>query len=193
MHLITYAMARTTDALDRLGRSPPENDMKRLDQPLFEQLAAKARMLPRQRTHHCLHQDTAEPVQRMCMALAQDTYVRPHRHSVPPRWELLVVLSGRVLLVTFDAFGQLEQRLSLEAGGALSGIELEPGCWHSVVVADPAGAILLEVKPGPYQPLTPEEVAPWAPAEGEPQAQAFIGWCRQAQVGERFVETKSGA
>lgn len=160
--------------------------MKRLDRPLFEQLAAKARDLPRKRTHYCLHQDTAEPVQRMCMALAPETYVRPHRHSAPPRWELLVVLGGSVLLLTFDGEGKVAQRLLLEAGGSISGIELDPGCWHTVVVADPAGAVLLEIKPGPYQPLAVEDSASWAPAEGEPRAGEFVRWARHAAPGERF-------
>ena len=38
------------------------------------------------------------------------TYVRPHRHSTPPRWELFVVLRGALALLVFDDSGRVEER-----------------------------------------------------------------------------------
>lgn len=42
------------------------------------------------------------------------------------------------------------------------GIEIPPGVWHCIVVREP-GTVIYEIKQGPYAPLTPENLAPWAP------------------------------
>ena len=34
--------------------------------------------------------------------------------------------------------------------------------------------VVFEVKPGPYQPTSDKDFAPWAPAEGGPDAPAYL-------------------
>ncbi len=160
-----------------------------LDQHLFATLSQAAAASPRRRAFHNLHQDYAEPVQRVLIALLPDSYVAPHRHSQPSQWELFVVLSGRVDFIQFNEDGQVVSRHQLVAGSSLSGLQLAPGCWHSVTA--PAGpAFFLEVKQGPYDPSQPRESAGFAPAEQTAQAASYLSWLQQATVGSCYQEER---
>ena len=45
-------------------------------------------------------------------------------------------------------------------------MEIPSGTWHSIVVLE-SGTVIFEIKSGPYKPLPPEDVAPWAPAPSD--------------------------
>ena len=62
-------------------------------------MAATAADSPRLRANHNIHPVLEDPVQRFFNAMQPGTYVRPHRHSTPPRWELFVVLRGALALL----------------------------------------------------------------------------------------------
>jgi hypothetical protein len=47
-------------------------------------------------------------------------------------------------------------------------------------------AIILEVKPGPYEPELDKEFARWAPEEGTPVSASFVTWLEFASVGDRW-------
>jgi cupin fold WbuC family metalloprotein len=55
------------------------------------------------------------------------------------------------------------------------GIDLAPGVWHSITALTPY-AVTYEVKPGPWEATKDKEFAPWAPAEGDPAAAAYLQW-----------------
>ncbi|OUR67332.1 hypothetical protein A9Q77_10405, partial [Marinomonas sp. 42_23_T18] len=80
--------------------------MKTLDDVLFKDLLTKAELSDRKRSHHCLHTEHEDPVQRMCIALKKGTYVRPHFHGQKSKWELLLVLKGSLALVIFNQAGE---------------------------------------------------------------------------------------
>jgi hypothetical protein len=42
------------------------------------------------------------------------------------------------------------------------GMEIEAGVWHSLIVLK-QNTVVYEVKKGPYVPLTPDNIASWAP------------------------------
>ena len=42
------------------------------------------------------------------------------------------------------------------------GIEIPPCIWHCIIVLEP-NTVIYEIKQGPYAPLIPENLAPWAP------------------------------
>lgn len=155
-----------------------------LDQSLFSALLDAAAQSPRRRAFKNLHQDFAEPVQRVVIAIQPDSYVPPHRHVEIQQWELFVVLAGSVDFLQFDDAGQLTTRSTLTAGSALTGLELRPGAWHSIVAA-PGGAVFLEVKQGPFDPAQPRHFAPFAPAEQDPEASAYLAWLSTAEPGAR--------
>jgi hypothetical protein len=73
-----------------------------------------------------------------------------------------------------------------KAANGPSIIEIYGGEWHSVVFHAPA-AVVLEVKPGPYEPEFDKEFAEWAPKEGDPTASLFSTWLERALVGEAWA------
>ncbi len=152
---------------------------KLLTKPVLEDLASQAQASARGRSHLLWHPAPEDPVQRLVIALEPGTYIRPHCH--PEQWELLMMISGQVELLGFDAGGTLTQRLLLAAGGDCVGIELPPGHWHSLRVTSPAS--LLEIKPGP---LRPGVFADWAPAEGDAAVPALQSWLGRAAPGESW-------
>ena len=50
------------------------------------------------------------------------------------------------------------------------------------VLALQPGTVIFEAKAGPYRPLLSEELAPWAPAEGAPDAARYA-----RQLGDLFL------
>lgn len=159
--------------------------MKRIDDARLGALVARARAAERRRANDNLHPDLEDPVQRFLNAMEPGTYVRPHRHAHPPRWELFLALTGRAAVLGFDEGGRVVWREELSAHGPVRGVEIEPGAWHAVAALEP-GTVLFECKPGPYRPVSDKDFAPWAPAEGEPGAAALERWYRTAGPGERW-------
>lgn len=157
--------------------------MKRIQTEALASLSNDAAGAPRRRCNLNLHAELADPVQRLLIAIEPGSYVRPHRHSEPAKWELFVILSGRLAVLVFDADGKVLEREELAPGGAIPIAEIPPGAWHSVAALDP-GTVIFEVKPGPYAPLADKDFAAWAPAEGDARAAALAERIARAQVGE---------
>lgn len=154
--------------------------MKIVDAARVAELTGTAVHAPRRRTHFNLHDDLADPIQRVVIALEPGTYICPHRHA-DTVWEMFAVLKGACALFTFDDAGTVTERVDLRAGAALAG-QVPPGAWHSIVALAP-GTVVLEVKPGPYRAPTDKNFAAWAPREGEPGTEALLRWLEGAQVG----------
>ncbi|HSC47044.1 MAG TPA: WbuC family cupin fold metalloprotein [Gammaproteobacteria bacterium] len=155
--------------------------MKTIDKDLVAALHAKAAAASRLRTHHNLHPTHEDPIQRMCMAMEPGTYVRPHRH--PEKWELLLIVSGDMRVLHFDAQGQVLSATRLATGGETLGLETPVDTWHGVVTLAPA-TVVFECKLGPYVPTVEKDFAAWAPAEGHARCAEFERWFRAAQVGD---------
>ena len=147
-------------------------------------LVVAAQNAPRQRKNLNLHPTLADPVQRLLNAFEPGTYVRPHRHGAPGKWEFFAILRGRARVLTFDDAGTVLERHELSPTGPVQLLEIAAGAWHTLVASEP-GTVLLEVKPGPYTPAGPRDFAPWAPAEDSPAAVALERWLHAARVGDR--------
>jgi hypothetical protein len=78
-------------------------------------------------------------------------------------------------------------RIALSFEGA-SVAEIPGGTWHGAVFHAP-GAVILEVKPGPYEPRLDKEFASWAPPEDDPAAARFVNWIETAAPGERVLSS----
>ncbi len=154
--------------------------MKLINRELVAGLHAAALVSPRLRTHYNLHVSHDESIQRMCMAMEPGTYIRPHRH--PDKWELLLIISGEMLVLSFDDSGTVLTRTLMSAGGDTYGLENPAGTWHAVVTLAPS-TVVLEVKPGPYLPIPEQDFAAWAPPEGHARAVEFERWYKAAQPG----------
>ena len=93
-------------------------------------------------------------------------------------------MQGTVDVMTFNADGAVKNRVSLSGVGANVVVEIPGGDWHSIVFRAP-GAVVLEIKPGPYEPLLDKEFANWAPSEDDPAAPSFVARLEVAAVGAR--------
>lgn len=156
--------------------------MKQLTVTDLQQLSEQAAQSPRLRANRNLHPELSDAVQRLAVAMAPGTYVRPHRH--PHTFELLTPLSGRFLVLHFDDDGSVTQRVVL--GEECKLLETDAGIWHAVLSMDNDG-VIFEVKHGGYQPVTEQDSAPWAPAENDPGAGELMEWYLRAQVGNTFT------
>jgi len=157
--------------------------MKRFDSTFLQQLSLEAAHTARRRKNYNLHPTPDDPIQRMLNAFEPGTYVRPHRHAAPPKWELFVLLSGRAVVLTFDDDGRVRERIGLDAAEGARVIEIPEGVWHTLVSLTP-GTVLFEVKHGPFDPRAPAEFAAWAPAESDPLAVKFERWFQGAAPGD---------
>lgn len=143
-----------------------------IDRALLDAVTAEAKAGPRGRKNRNFHSADAFPVHRLLNAIEPGSYVQPHRHLEPAKDETLVVLRGRLGLVLFDDAGEVVRRAVLGPDEETLGVDIPHGTWHSMV-ALVSGTVFFEAKAGPYLPLTAEEKAAWAPAEGEPLAARY--------------------
>jgi cupin fold WbuC family metalloprotein len=118
----------------------------------LDDLVFRAALSPRSRQHYNVHSGPHEPCQRLFNAIGMDSYIRPHRHLLDPRNELLVAVRGSFAVLKFDDRGVVAGAVRMSAGegapgaGRLAaGVELEPEDWHTVIALVP-GSVLLEVK-----------------------------------------------
>lgn len=155
--------------------------MKQITFDDLKQQSAAAASAPRLRAHRNFHPELSDPVQRLAIAMEPGTYIRPHRH--PHTFELLLPLSGRFVILNFDEQGVVTRRVVL--GEECVALEMDAGTWHSVLSLD-NGGVIFEVKHGGYQPVTEQDSAPWAPAEGAAGTQELMAWYSQAQVGDKY-------
>jgi cupin fold WbuC family metalloprotein len=157
--------------------------MRIITKKAISDLLADAAASPRKRMNLNLHPELTDPINRFVNAGLVGTYVRPHRHRTG-RWELVSVLQGSLDLLIFNSCGELKGRFPLSAQDA-SLAEIPGGDWHTFVFHAPA-AVILEVKPGPYEPQFDKEFASWAPTEGHPTVARFITWLEGAALGEMW-------
>lgn len=143
-----------------------------LDQALIERTLARARTSARGRTNHNFHPSDVSNPHRFLNALVRGTYCAPHRHSEPPKSETFLVLEGEVAVFLFDETGAVVARHVLGRGG-LRGIDIAAGHWHSIAALSET-AVCFEVKPGPWDPGSDKQFAPFAPREGEKGAAEYL-------------------
>ncbi|PTL76699.1 WbuC family cupin fold metalloprotein [Vitiosangium sp. GDMCC 1.1324] len=170
----------------RRALDAPAGELVVLSRSLVEEVAEASRTSPRRRITLPLHKSESEPLHRMLNVIQPDSYVRPHRHLEPPKPEAWVVLRGALAFFTFEEDGRVRDCLSLEAGGEQFGVDLVPGIYHGLVALVP-DTVLFEVKSGPYAPAHDKSFAPWAPAEGTPEAVGFLARLRE-EFRRRFPE-----
>ena len=152
--------------------------MKIIDQELLDRLSAEARENPRRRKNFNLHPTDDFCCHRLLNAMEPDSYIRPHRHLDPAKDESMVMVRGRMGVLAFDAAGNVRGRTIIAAAGSAVAVDIPHGLFHTVVALE-SGTVFFEAKAGPYRPLTEEETAPWAPAEGTPEAAVYLAALKQ--------------
>ena len=158
---------------------------KLINDQLCLKLGSEALASPRKRSHHNIHDELSDPVQRLCIGLHQGSYLRPHRHPENYKWEMMLVLSGTIRMLIFDDEGKLIDIIQLSEQGPTRGIEIPPGTWHTLYPVSQQ-AVIMEFKQGPYLPLAAENFASWAPQEESIEAEKFLHWCNNASIGDHY-------
>jgi cupin fold WbuC family metalloprotein len=142
--------------------------MKIINHRLLDTVTARAKESPRLRMNHNFHASLNDPVNRLLNALEPGTYLRPHRHCNPDKDEIFILLRGRVAIFLFDEQGCVTETVMLDPLKGCYGGEIAAGVWHGLLTLE-SGSVIYEVKPGPFAPLTPENMAPWSPEAGDPE------------------------
>ncbi len=145
----------------------------RINQTLLDEVSAKARQSPRQRMNYNFHQVPEDPINRMLNAMEPGTYVRPHRHQGPDKREAFLILRGKILVISFDEGGTVNDSVLLSPALGNFGLEIPPGTFHMLIALE-TDSVLYEFKDGPYDVRNDKQFAEWAPEEGSPEASVYL-------------------
>ncbi len=161
---------------------PPEIDpasgVMRMGAELIERAIEMSRASPRKRIILPFHRAASESPHRMLNALQPGTYIRPHRHSAPQKFESIVVLRGAIGYVTFDATGRVTGHFPVRAQREDFGVDTGPQVFHTFIALEP-DTVVFEVKTGPYSEANDKDMAAWAPEEDDPLSAAYLGMLSQ--------------
>ncbi|HWQ34155.1 MAG TPA: WbuC family cupin fold metalloprotein [Blastocatellia bacterium] len=154
-----------------------ERRIQRIDAQLLDDLLCRAADSPRRRTILRLHSGDHEHCHRMLNALKVGTYVRPHRHVNEHNSEGFIVLRGRLALLIFDETGSVIEAESciFDVTAGQFGMDIAPHIWHTLVALQ--DTVIYEVKGHPaggYVEESAKNFAPWSPAEGSAEADAYL-------------------
>ena len=135
-----------------------------IDSLLLDKLTAQAKASPRLRMNLDLRNSDGDSSQRMLNAIEPGSVVPVHRHQKTS--ETMVVLRGRVVEEYYSDEGALEASFELAAGGdarsesgmtVACALNIPAGQWHSLRALE-SGTVILEMKDGAYEPISPEDV-----------------------------------
>jgi hypothetical protein len=70
--------------------------IKIISSKALKELSLQAQKAPRLRANLNVHKTLDAAVQRLFIATEPDTYIRPHSHPQPDKWEFFTVLEGRI-------------------------------------------------------------------------------------------------
>jgi cupin fold WbuC family metalloprotein len=134
-------------------------------------LKHEAATTPRRRCRLCAHPGPDAAQQEMLIVMHGDSYVRPHRHF--GKTETLTVLEGEADALIFDEEGGIAQilRMTPYGQGGRFFYRMPERVFHGLVFRT-EWLVYLETTSGPFDPAR-SEGAPWAPAEGAPEAAAY--------------------
>ena len=127
----------------------------KIDNLLLDKLTAQAKESPRLRMNLDLRNSDADSSQRMLNAIEPGSVVPIHRHQKTS--ETVVVLRGRVVEEYYSSEGALEASYELAAGGPVCALNIPAGQWHTLRALE-SGTVILEMKDGPYEPISPADV-----------------------------------
>lgn len=125
-----------------------------LNDELLDKITAEAQASPRLRMNFNLHDSLDAKAQRLINVLLPGTILPVHRHRHTA--ETYVLLRGKMVVVFYDATGAQTARFLLDPHTGNYGVQIPAGQWHTVEVLEPS--VILEVKDGPYTPLSPEDM-----------------------------------
>ena len=139
----------------------------------FQNLTQIASKNERMRFHQNIHESVSDPCQRLFISMLPRSYVIPHRHTQPAKSETFIILQGCVGLIFFDDDGGIRNSTKLGTDCDLQICDIPPGVWHTAISFQ-VGTVFLETKPGPFDPISPVDVASWAPPYGSSEIDSYL-------------------
>lgn len=123
---------------------------------IIDNLIAEAKASPRLRKNYNLHASTSDSVQRMFNAMEPGTIVPIHRHKSVN--ETMILLREKMKVIEYDEnYSPTSTILDINSGNI--GVHIKSCVWHTVEVLE-EGTVVFEVKEGPYQPLSEDDILP---------------------------------
>ena len=127
----------------------------KIDNTLLDNLTAQAQASPRLRMNMDLRNSAEDTSQRMLNAIEPGSVVPVHRYQKTS--ETVVVLRGRVVEEYYSSAGVLEASYELAAGGPVFALNIPAGQWHTLRALE-SGTVILEMKDGAYEPISPADI-----------------------------------
>lgn len=147
--------------------------MIKITDEFLDLTSAKARSSPRLRMNYNFHLNHEDTINRLLNAMEPWTYIQPHKHENPDRFEIFLALRGRFVVFIFDNHGEIIDHAILDAREGKYGVEIPPRTYHTLFSLEP-NSVAYEIKEGPFIPGITKNCALWAPAEGQPDVRKYM-------------------
>lgn len=128
----------------------------KITQALLDTLTTQAQGSPRLRMNLDLRNSVDDTSQRMLNAIEPGSVVPIHRHRHTS--ETVVCLRGRIVEEFYDELERIcTEAIVLSPNSLTVALNIPAGQWHTVRSLE-SGTVILEVKDGPYEPISPEDI-----------------------------------
>ena len=128
----------------------------KITQALLDTLTTQAQGSPRLRMNLDLRNSVDDTSQRMLNAIEPGSVVPIHRHRHTS--ETMVCLRGRIVEEFYDELERIcTEAIVLSPNSPTVALNIPAGQWHTVRSLE-SGTVILEVKDGPYEPISPEDI-----------------------------------
>lgn len=127
-----------------------------IDEHLLKETSAKAKASPRLRMSYDLRNSENDKSQRSLKAIEPYSVVPIHRHQKTS--ETVVCLRGRLVWEFYDDLERTcTDSIILSPNGPTVALNIPAGQWHTVRALE-SGSVILEMKDGPYEPLSEVDI-----------------------------------
>lgn len=128
----------------------------KITQALLDTLTTQAQGSPRLRMNLDLRNSVDDTSQRMLNAIEPGSVVPIHRHRHTS--ETVVCLRGRIVEEFYDELERIcTEAIVLSPNSPTMALNIPAGQWHTVRSLE-SGTVILEVKDGAYEPISPEDI-----------------------------------
>ena len=127
----------------------------KITQAILDNLTEQAKASPRLRMNMDLRNSADDQSQRMLNAIEPVSPLPIHRHRKTS--ETVVCLRGYLREIFYNDKGDVTDVIDLAPNSDCVALNIPMGQWHTVEVLE-SGTVIMEVKDGAYQPLSPEDI-----------------------------------
>lgn len=85
--------------------------MIKITDEFLDVTSRQAKQSPRRRMNYNFHPSHEDPFHRLLNAMEPGTYVQPHKHENPDKFEIFLALRGRFVVFIFDELGNITDHI----------------------------------------------------------------------------------